>query len=102
LCITIWAEARQEIEQLRSKNPASKQNEEFQEILESGTVNQFISCRKEILSNPYAEFRVIPNSSEARAFGLIEPWSHNPEMISLTERGRVFFQWLLLHASRGE
>ncbi len=93
------AEARQEIEQLRSKNPASKQDEEFQAILASGSVNSFISRQKEILANPFLEFRVIPNSSEARAFGLIEPWSQNPEMISLTERGRLFFQWLLLHAS---
>lgn len=95
-------ELRQEIDQLRSKNPASKQNEEFQEILESGAINQFISNRKEILGNTYVEFPQLPNSSEARAFGLIEPWERNPRIASLTERGRAFFQWLLLHASWSE
>lgn len=98
----LLVESRQEIEQLRSKNPASKQNEEFQAIFESGTINQFISHQNEILSKPYLEFRGIPNSSEARAFGLIEPMPKNLEIISLTERGRAFFQWLLLHASKGE
>jgi len=95
-------ELRQEIDQLRSKNPASKQDEEFQEILESGTINQFISNRQDILANTYTEFQKLPNASEARAFGLIEPWERNPKIASLTERGRAFLQWLLLHASRNK
>ncbi len=93
-------ELRQEMELLRSENPTSKQDGEFQAILESGTLTHFIQFRNEILSNPYAEFKRIPNSPEARAFGLIEPWENNPEMISLTERGRAFFQWLILHTPR--
>lgn len=93
-------ELRQEINQLHAENPASKQDDEFQAILDSGTINQFIPHRQQILTNQYAEFKRIPNSPEARAFGLIEPWEKNPEMISLTERGRAFFQWLLLHTSR--
>ena len=94
------AEFRQEIDKLRSKNPASTQNEEFQAILESGTINQFISNQHQLLANPYAEFKNIPNSSEARAFGFIEPWEKNPSVASLTERGRAFFQWLLLRPSQ--
>ncbi|MCF8177529.1 MAG: toll/interleukin-1 receptor domain-containing protein [Sulfuritalea sp.] len=94
------AELRQEVDQLRSNNPASKQDEEFRAILESGTIDELIHSRNYLLAKPYAEFKGLPNASEARAFGLIEPWEKNSSLASLTERGQAFFQWLLLNTPR--
>lgn len=94
------AELRQEIGQLQSKNPVFAQNEEFLAIFESGTIKQFVARQREIFATPYPGFDQFPNSAEARAFGLIEPWEKNASKFLITERGRAFFQWVLLHGSK--
>lgn len=94
------AELRQEINTLSSTNPNILQDAEFREILESGVLTQFISHRNDVMTASYLNLDSVPNSGEARAFGLIEQHHNNPKLAVVTERGRAFFQWLLLKMAK--
>jgi hypothetical protein len=91
-----------QLEKTRSERSKGIPDEEFRAIFESGAVSQFVAQRQSILTEAYLQFNQVPNASEARAFGLIEPQSKNPELVLVTEKGRNFFKWLILHSSQAK
>lgn len=90
-------ELRNEVEKLKTENAERFQYEEFQKILDSGKIDKLIESKDILLSTPFLEFGRIPNVSEARAFGLIEPSEKNSMYIVPTEKCKAFFSWLLLN-----
>ncbi len=85
--------------QQKSQNPKNLQYSEFEEILASGKLVNFIAQRNSILGKTYTEIKSLGGAVEARAFGLIEPHSKNSTLAVIKNKGREFFQWFLL---RGE
>ena len=94
----------QTIQQLQQKLEEYKSSQyyggyqvgDFEKMLASGKINEFISARDTLLTEPYREFSNFPQASAARSFGLIAPDQKNPEIIELTDEGREFFKWYLL------
>ena len=82
------------------RDPKSTENREFELILNSRALDGYIATMSRILGEPYIEFGEVPNSSEARAFGFVEPQPNNLARIKLTEKGRAFFSWVILRQER--
>jgi len=84
------------LDRQKSQNPINVQNTEFEEIIASGKLNDFIEGRNEILKAPYLT-PDIPGIITARAFSFIEPHPKNTKIFVITDKGIRFFQWYLLH-----
>lgn len=90
-------ELKEKLQQQKSQNPKSQQNSEFEEILASGKLEKFIAQKNSVLGQSFTEFKTLPGAVEARAFGFIEPHAKNSSLAVITDKGREFFQWYLLH-----
>ena len=94
----------QTIQQLQQKLDEYKSSQhyggylvdDFEKMLASDKINDFISSSDALLTGSYLEFSRFPQASAARSFGLITPNQKNPEFIELTDEGREFFKWYLL------
>lgn len=93
-------ELHSEVEKLKGAKRENTMDEEFQAYLESGLIDTFIRSREVILTTSFLEFGHIPNSSEARAFGLIAPIDKQSIYVEVTEKGKEFFKWILLHPAK--
>ena len=93
------AEAKLQIDILKTKNNKNSTDEEFKAIYESGAIKNFIANREAVLTNPFLEYGQTPNASEARAFGLIETSPKNLKVVVPTEKGLAFFKWIILNIS---
>lgn len=82
-----------DIEKLKSTNPKNTQEEEFNKYLKSGKLETFISRQSMILREDMFEPSTAPGSDIAKAFGLLE---QSGAWFKLTEKGRAFFEWLIL------
>jgi hypothetical protein len=89
-------EAKKTIDKLKASSRAGGNDQEFQEILDSGIVKSLIADSRRLLTDPYIEYGQIPNAAEARAFGLVDTNPKNVNMVEVTAKGRDFFKWLLL------
>lgn len=89
-------ELQQKLELLKSKREGGANDQEFQEICESGIVKNLINNSKGLLADPFVEFDHVPDAAQARALGFIDINPKNPSYVILTEKGRQFFKWLLL------
>lgn len=81
----------------KEKNPNANQDSEFETILKSGKLDQFIHLRNHILTNTLVSPEDLQGASEARAFGMVEPSKNNEFLLTISQKGREFFQWYLLH-----
>jgi hypothetical protein len=85
------------LKEAKSKNVDNSLHEEFESIINSGTLSDFISQRNYILTTDWFQASVINGTSNARAFSLIEINSRNRDYFGLTEKGRQFFSWYILN-----
>lgn len=81
----------------KENDPKANQYSEFKSILSSKKLDQFISQRNSILTNTIVDPSDLHGVSEARAFGLVEPSKKNEYYLTISQKGREFFQWYLLH-----
>ena len=82
---------------VKENNPKVNQVSEFEAILKSGKLVQFIQQRDHILTDTLVSPEDLRGASEARAFGLVEPSKKNEYLLTISQKGREFFQWYLLH-----
>lgn len=71
--------------------------EEFEAILNSGVLTDFINYKDSLFGRTYVELDEIPNRAEASAFGFIQVNPKNHNYISPSEKGKDFFKWLILN-----
>ena len=95
-----------EIQDLKKFNEANntkkKENsitEEFKVIFESGAVKDFINSKNIVLGTGWIKPMDVRNVAEAAAFGLIEVDQRNRSYLTITDKGRDFFKWLILNTS---
>jgi len=94
------SQLKQKFDQLNSARAAAGFEDEFQELLDSGAIKSFISNSQRLLTDPYIEYKHIPDAAQARAFGLIDTHPKNVNMIAVTDKGREFFKWQILRQAR--
>lgn len=86
---------KDDLKNIKSKNSKISNEEEFQEILDSEQLDEFIENKDVILRGGWLD-RDIENLSEAVVFGLVEDHPKNNTYIRITEKGKEFFKWLLM------
>ncbi|MDX8399245.1 MAG: toll/interleukin-1 receptor domain-containing protein [Gallionellaceae bacterium] len=92
-------DARRQIEKLKNEQIGSKVEVEFEKLLASGVLAEFIAARSYVLTTPFLKYESIPVAENARACGFIEGHPKRSDLVVLTEKGREFFKWLLLNPS---
>lgn len=85
----------------KSKNSKANLYSEFEVILKSGKLQSFINSKNLILSTTNVDPKQLSGATEARAFGLVEPAKKNDYYLTISDKGREFFQWYLLHEGNG-
>jgi hypothetical protein len=91
------------IEELKQKLSVSASNvsaSEFEEILNSGKLDELIANKEPLLLQSYGITNTVSGLMEARAFGLIKPSPIRLDYFILTEKGIEFFKWLLFHKAK--
>ena len=88
------------LEDAKSKNSKSQQNEEFEGLLASGKIDDFIKSKNTLLGESYIEPDHIGNCSEAVAFGLITTDPKNQHYIIPTDKGKEFFKWYIIEKEK--
>jgi len=86
----------QALKQALSSRSANNDDSEFEQIISSGKLDEFIKHKSRILTEPYIKTET-PGVMEARAFGILVPHAKNPSFYVLSAKGMNFFKWLLLN-----
>ncbi len=81
----------------KDKNSKSSLHGEFEKLLESGKINEFIAFKTELLEYPRRPTADIPNAACAKAFGLIETAKDRSHFAILSDKGREFYSWYYLN-----
>ncbi|MEQ1666532.1 MAG: toll/interleukin-1 receptor domain-containing protein, partial [Bdellovibrionales bacterium] len=89
-------EIKEKIDKLKANQKTNSNAEEFETILASKAIDKFLEKKTAVLTETNLLCADLPNSSEARAFGLIAQHQNNPKFIRLTDKGCEFFKWLIL------
>lgn len=76
------------------KNSATLQREEFQRMLNSGKIDDFIKFRDIVLKDQLIDRDKVKNITEAIAFGLID--NKNTKFIAISNKGKEFFKWYIM------
>jgi len=82
------------LEELKIKNSPAEKYLDYQRIVDSGKLSDFIKSREAILKFSAIGREGINNLPEAIAFGLIDHISHSH--VKISEKGKDFFKWYLL------
>lgn len=82
-----------DIQKLKSKDPKNNQEDKFNEYFKSGKLQAFMAKKSMILTEDMFDPNEVNGSEAAKAFGLVK---QNGSYFVLTEKGREFFEWLLL------
>jgi len=89
-------ELKATLNQALSNNSKMTQQTAFQKYVESGKIENFIKNGSVILKNSTFDPSLIAGSDNAKAFGLVEHNQNTGAYVTLTEKGRDFFEWYLL------
>jgi hypothetical protein len=81
------------LKELMARDPNSGKNENFAKYLASGMLNSFITNQRKVLTESSYAPNEIPGSDVAKAFGLVEQTGGH---VKVSQKGREFFEWLLL------
>ncbi len=87
------------MEQTKSTHKKTPNFEEFKMLLDSGTLKDFIDSKDIILGGGWIEPHQLKSVSEAMAMGLVQDHPKSPDYITITEKGKEFFKWLILNNS---
>lgn len=89
-------ELTKENETLRSSGSEKTEDDEFASLFASGKLSGFINHKGKIFSSGLVSPDSVSGSAEAMACGLVEFHDEYPSSITITEKGKAFFRWLLL------
>jgi hypothetical protein len=89
------AELKSKLQELKYGDKENKQEQQFEAYLKSGEIDGFIAFKDKLLANNYTNKTAIPQLSSATAFGLVT--YHGSELVAVSEKGKAFFQWHILH-----
>lgn len=84
-----------QLQEVKLKDPKSGQVLEFQGYLKSRKVEELLLHKDDLLKNGSAEKASLVNISEAVAFGLLD--YHSANRVKLSQKGKDFFKWYILH-----
>jgi hypothetical protein len=90
----------QKVQNEDSKDSISKLRDEFDTLLKSGKLNNFIAARNTLLGDMFLNSNDIPQIAEATAFGLIDANPHNTQYLMVSDKGKAFFKWLFLETDK--
>lgn len=93
-------ELRNQLSSEKSNNNTSKLIDEFKRMKSSGKVDEFINSKQRVMRSSFLENDKIPQQAEALAFGLLDLDTKNDGYSHITEKGKKFFQWLILDLSK--
>ena len=85
-----------DIEKQKSRDPKRNQKEEFNKYVESGKLNSFIGNQNMILTESSFDPGKVSASATAKAFGLLNQQGAH---VTLSNKGREFFEWLILQGN---
>lgn len=85
-----------QLKDAKSKNSNTQLFDEFSKFVESGKIKMFIKNKDDALNKGMVRREEIYNLSEAVVFGLMKTVSGNNSFVTITEKGKDFFKWLLL------
>jgi len=88
------SELKSQLTELKLQNPNSKKTENFKKYLASGKLRHFIDAQQRILTASSYAAKEVPGSDAAMAFGLVE---QQGVFVKISQKGREFFEWLLLN-----
>ena len=80
--------------QEKEKNSASSMHEEYEDMLNSEAIDEFIKKKDRILKGTFIPIDKFPDVSPAIAFGLAR---NSGAGIGLTDKGRDFLSWYILN-----
>lgn len=89
------ADLKLKLQEVKSGDKESKQEQQFEAYLKSGEINGFVAQKDVLLNNNYVQRASVVQLPSASAFGLIE--YQGSELIKISEKGKAFFQWYILH-----
>ena len=87
-------ELHTKIKQLREKDENSMLFDEYEALVESGKINNFLNDTR-ILKESSIDPENVRDSSTARAFGLVAP--DKTGWFEITEKGKDLFKWYILN-----
>lgn len=87
---------RQQLQVAQQPNAQAGELDEFKAYVASGKLKQLLVRCESILSNPFQEIGDVVNFGSARAFGLLDISARTPNRVTVTEKGKRFFEWYLL------
>lgn len=87
---------KEKLEKEKSKDPKRSQNDNFSKYLASGKLTGFIAQKGKVLTASFGPSEV-QGSDNAKAFGLLD---QNGYHLILSEKGRDFFEWLILQENK--
>jgi len=90
-------ELKNQFSKEKNKNSKASLYDEFQLLLDSMKLNEFIKNKELLLTQRRIEITNIKNASNAMASGLIEYNTGNSEYAVLSEKGKEFFNWYILN-----
>lgn len=91
---------KQKLQEATAGNKEFEQQEQFLSYIKSGKVHRFVANRESILTNRFINKGSLGDVSSAIAFGLVDNSSETS--VRLTDKGREFLQWFILHESAKE
>jgi len=86
----------------KSRDSASKLHDEFEGLLNSGQLNDFIKAKKDLLGNMHLTRSSIPGVAEATAFGLVDINPKSSAYLMVTDKGKAFFKWIYMKEATSE
>ena len=89
------ADLRLKLQEMKSGDKENKQEQQFEAYLKSGKINQFIAQKDRLLKDMVISKEEVAEIASATAFGLID--YRNNTSVKLSDKGRIFFQWYILH-----
>lgn len=84
------------LENAKSSNKNNDEESQFEVYLKSGKLDKLIADMDELLSKNTIHVNQVLNLAEAVAFGLLQH-TNNEYFVSVTTKGKNFFQWYLLN-----
>lgn len=94
------ADLKLKLQEIKSDDKESKQEQQFEAYLKSGKISQFIAQKDMLLKDTYITKDNVFEVSTATAFGLVD--YHNNTSVKLSDKGRAFFQWYILHMANNK
>lgn len=88
------------LEESKSKSANSAIKAEFQQMYNSGKIDEFIMNKESILNTRLLGRQQVKNLAEAVAFGLIENNTNN--FVSISEKGKQFLKWVMIENPQKE